>query len=179
MRRDRVCGVGRCLQSLRDTCDCGEKEWPRISEMEYDALQRFILDLSRCDAAAFSSNDARCLDFGLHVAMDFLGIELGPVLFGRVMMLSKAVRLERVGTFDFLTLRCSRLTDDERLYMEAVESARCGDQSRVASCAPRLVRNAHCLITTEALVALGAVCRSLDWFNRSPLLPAEEARVVH
>lgn len=173
------CSAGQCLEISRDTCDCADKDWPRISELQFDALHRLILDLSRCDCAAFSCNDARCIDFGLHAAMDLLGMDEGPVLFGRILALSKAVRLERAGTFDFLTIRCTRITPDERYYMAAVQAARHPRDAEVSACAVRLVRNVRCAATVRALDNLGETCRRIDWFNTSPVRAGEEDRIVH
>lgn len=158
----------RCLESLRDTCDCGDASWSRVMDLRFDPLHRLILDLARCNCAGYAHGEVKVLDFGLSAAIGFLGIEDGPVLFARVLTLSKALRSERTGTFDYLTVRCSRITPDEVGLMNAVTVARQSTGPIVIRAALKIAKSERCPATLASLQALGSACRDLTWFAAVP-----------
>ncbi|MEM6495267.1 MAG: hypothetical protein AAF709_00930 [Pseudomonadota bacterium] len=154
-----------CLQALRDTCDCGESHWQSVRDLGFDPLHRLVLDLHRCCCGGYSTKDLKLWDFALFVAMNELGVDHGAAMHGHILALAKTMRMERFGTFDFLTIRCSKITPDERELMAAITDARLDMPQRTRQAAETIVRCERCAATLVALEALGQACRRCEWYN--------------
>lgn len=143
------------LDELHDTCDCGDPDWPKIANLHFDDAQRLVLDLVRCSAGGFATRDLRLWDFGMSAAMNKLGPVEGAEFFAGALAIVKTIRVERSGTFEFLTVRCSRITSDERDLMTCLVHARARNETLLEQGVMRLVRSYNCTGTVAALRALG------------------------
>lgn len=168
-----------CLEALRDTCDCGESDWLSVRNLGFDPLHRLVLDLHRCCCGGYSTKDLRLWDFALFIAMNELGVDHGAAIHGHILALVKMMRMERLGTFDFLTIRCSKITPDERELMAAIKLARVNMPQRTKQAARTMVRCERCAATLVALEALGHACRRCDWYNSSAAQMAAYTGKMH
>lgn len=150
------------LEALHDTCDCGDPSWPRVASLHFDRAQRLALDLVRCTACGFAGSDLRLWDFGLSAAMNTLGVVDGPAVFASAVAVTKTIRVERSGTFEFLTVRCSRITHDERDLMTCLALARASQQDPLKQAVCQLVRCEQCNGTLAAIQTLGAQCSRIS-----------------
>ncbi|MEM9356332.1 MAG: hypothetical protein AAGB04_08965 [Pseudomonadota bacterium] len=150
------------LRSLRDSCDCGDPSWPKVVDLGFSPVERLVLDLVRCNCAGYADSTQLAWEFGLSAAMELFGSQAGPELFGRVLAVSKAVRTERLGSFCFLTVRCCRITPDERILMGAVVRARQSANSDLALRVRAVVKSNDYDETLDALQLLGATCRKIE-----------------
>lgn len=170
------------LDALHDTCDCGDPSWPRISSLPFDRADRLALDLVRCSAGGFVETDLRLWDFGLSAAMHALGVIDGPAVFAGSLAVTKTIRAERTGTFEFLTVRCSRITHDERDFMTCLTLARAKQQDRLAAAVARLVRCERCHGTLVAIEALAGHCQCIPLKPSSitaPVSSSVNTRTLH
>lgn len=160
------------LDELHDTCDCGDPDWPKVANLHFDEPQRLVLDLVRCAAGGFATRDLRLWDFGLSAAMNKLGPVEGAGLFAGSLAVVKTIRVERSGIFEFLTVRCCRITNDERDLMSCLTFARTRNGMALEQGVMRLVRSHDCAGTITALSALGAhrsLARASDKETAPPL----------
>jgi len=156
------------LDELHDTCHCGDPSWPTIASLHFDKTHRLALDLTRCAAGGFATNDLRLWDFGLSAAMNKLGPVEGAKLFAGVLATIKTIRVERTGQFNFLTVRCSRITHDECDLMTCLIHARLKSESALAESVKGLVGSHECVGTLEAINALGAFCSQIGALDQGP-----------
>jgi hypothetical protein len=109
------------------SCGCASSGLPELQALARDPHEALAISLLRFVFAGYCSGKADAWDRGFDAAEQVLGHDGGAVLFGRLLTLGRAVKLERLGDFNFMPGRCSRISEDEIELLMAIQAARSPD----------------------------------------------------
>jgi hypothetical protein len=108
-------------------CDCAASGLSLLQDLASDPHEALAVSLIRFVFAGYCSGQVDAWDQGFEAAANVLGHEAGAVFFGRVLTLGRAVRAERLGTFNFMPGHCSRVSKDEIELLGLIQSGRSAD----------------------------------------------------
>jgi hypothetical protein len=126
--RPEACESGAELAHPEDVrCNCAASGQPLLQELASDHHEALAVSLLRFVFAGYCSGKVAAWDQGFEAAANVLGQEGGAVFFSRVLTLGRAVRAERLGTFNFMPGHCSCVSEDEIELVRLVQSGRSAD----------------------------------------------------
>jgi hypothetical protein len=108
-------------------CNGAASGLPLLQDLASDPHEALAVSLIRFVFAGFCSGKVDAWDQGFEAAANVLGHEGGSILFSHVLMLGRAVRAERLGTFNFMPGHCSRVSEDEIELLGLIQAGRSAD----------------------------------------------------
>jgi hypothetical protein len=84
-------------------------------------LMRFVF-------VGFCTGRVDAWDSGCEAAVSSLGHDAGSTFFGQILAIGRAVRIERIGTFNFLPATCAHISENEVTLLAALQAARSPDR---------------------------------------------------
>lgn len=141
----------------RATCGCGNDDLPDGNTLRLDPLEQLILDLARCICEGYATGEIAAWDHAHHLAEERLGLADGPTLAAQTFRLIRAVRLEREGSFGYMSLGCTRIAEDEQDLVSVLRSAGAGSGTASQVAIARLVAGERSERTALALRALATL----------------------
>jgi hypothetical protein len=108
-------------------CNCAASGLPLLQDFASDPHEALAVSLIRFVFAGYCSGKVDAWDQGFEAAANVLGHEGGSIFFSRVLMLGRAVRAERLGTFNFMPGHCSRVSEDEIELLGLIQAGRSAD----------------------------------------------------
>jgi hypothetical protein len=120
----------RAHDSERNACGCAHCDLPRLRDRTSDPHESLAISLMRFVFAGYVSGRIEGWDHGFEAAAQVLGHEAGAMVFSRVLTLGRALKAERQGTFRFMPVHCTRISEDEVELLQALQTARGPDPGR-------------------------------------------------
>jgi hypothetical protein len=108
-------------------CNCVASGLPLLQDLASEPHEALAVSLIRFVFAGFCSGKVDAWDQGFEAAANVLGHEGGAAFFSRVLTLGRAVRAQRLGTFNFMPGHCSRVSEDEIELLGLIQAGRSGD----------------------------------------------------
>ncbi len=122
-------------------CGCAHSGLPHLQELVADPHEALAISLIRFVFAGYCTGNVAAWDQGFEAAASALGHDGGSVFFSRVLTLGRAVKVERLGDFEFMPSHCRRISEDEIELLGALQAARRRD--------PRLLDQALLILSRQ------------------------------
>lgn len=107
-----------------DACGCRHDSLPTVESLAQDAAEIVLVYLCRHAFGALCEGDARYWCRGFDMAVETFGEDRGLAVFTRLISLARQIQADRLGTFNFQSVNCSRMAPDEESVLDTIQKAR-------------------------------------------------------